>query len=72
MLIVMSFITLLTATILINRKYRKSMKKELSLEDKNIVLELIANAAKCEPENLEEDTRLQEDLTLDSLDIIEL
>lgn len=48
------------------------MKKELQPEDKIIILELIANQAICEPQHLDYDTRFEQDLTLDSLDIVEL
>lgn len=48
------------------------MKRQLTPEEKDIILELIANQAICEPDNLTEDTRFEQDLTLDSLDIVEL
>jgi len=48
------------------------MGKELTNEDKDIIKELVSNQAICEPEDINEETRLQEDLTMDSLDIFEL
>lgn len=48
------------------------MKKELTPEEKEVILELIANTALCYPEHLETETRFEADLTLDSLDVVEL
>lgn len=48
------------------------MKKQLTDYDKEIILELIANAAICEPDDLTEETHFEKDLTLDSLDVVEL
>lgn len=48
------------------------MKKEITQEEKDIILELISNAAICEPDHITEETRLEEDLTLDSLDQVQL
>lgn len=72
MIYAITFLILLILITSTNFKYQKTMKKELTQEDKDIILELIANQAICEPEILTEETRFEQDLTLDSLDIVEL
>lgn len=67
-----TFIILLILITSINFKYNRPMPKYITEEEKEIILELIANSALCEPEHLEPETRFEQDLTLDSLDVVEM
>lgn len=70
MIIGILFLAILIIVTSVNFKYK--MKKQLTEADKEVILDHIANAAICEPSDIYEKTRLEQDLTLDSLDIVEL